>query len=150
MDASSAEGSAQAQTRICDAHLAWDKQCAALETAPREGEFWGETTCLMGPWRYLQAAYLDAAVSCFDSLPCERNDDTCITAGFHALGIDDDSDLQGDREIERCVALADTCGDLSEDVCFFFAAYTQQARRNAVSCLDLECSAIEDCLLDPG
>lgn len=140
---------AQASTRLCDAHLAWDMGCAALDPQPRQDPYWGETECLMGPWRHAREAYLDAAVACFESLPCEQFDDECTRQGLAALGIEDEADLAGDPLLQQCVELAASCEALSEDVCLSFAIFTPSSRSAAAACLDLSCDAIEACLIDP-
>lgn len=145
-----AASGAQPSTRLCDAHLTWDMACAKLEPEPRQDPYWGETECLMGPWRQVQAAYLDAAVECFASLSCEQSDDTCTAAGLAALGIEDETDLAGDALVQRCLELAASCQALLDDNCLFLAVFTPSGRGAAEACLDLPCDAIEGCLLDPG
>jgi hypothetical protein len=147
---SGAGANSQESTRLCDAHLAWDMGCAALEPEPREEPYWGATTCLMGPWHHVQSAYLEAAVDCFESLPCEESDDSCTGAGLAALGIEDEEDLADDARYQQCVALAADCQDLSEDACLSFAIYTPSSRSAAQACLDLACDAVEACLQEPS
>ena len=137
-------------TRLCDAHLAWDQACAALEPEPREEPYWGETECLMGPWQHVEGDYLDAAATCFDTLSCDSSDDACTAAGLAALGIDGPEDLDGDALLQQCMELAASCEELIDDACLSFAVYTEQGRNAAEACLELSCDAIEACLLDPG
>jgi hypothetical protein len=131
--------------QVCEAHLSWDRACAELEPEPRQDPFWGESECQAGPWHLLQAAYIEAAADCFSSLPCERSDDACTSAGFAALGIESEEDLERDAELQRCVDLAHACDEVSEDFCFFFAVFTGPGRRQAAACLELDCAAASAC-----
>jgi hypothetical protein len=139
-----------AAMRLCDAHLAWDMGCAAMEPAPRTEPFWGETECLDGPWHYVPARYIDAVVDCFASLGCDSFDDECISAGFAALGIDDEADLADNVLYQRCLELAGGCDALNDDVCLNFAVFVEEGQKKIAPCLDLECGGIQDCLLHPG
>ncbi len=140
--------------RVCQAHLAWDKNCAASKPRPPEEPFWGESECMNGPWRYVQQRVIDAMVACYDSLPCESSDDECTSAGFAAIGIETAAEmeayLESDPLAPRCGRIVEQCASLSGDSCYLFVLSTQTGRNAAASCLDLECGEIESCLDDPG
>lgn len=135
---------------LCAAHLAWDMGCAELEPEPREDAFWGETECPMGPWDHARRAYLEAAAECFETLPCEGSDDVCVGAGLAALGIEDEADVADDALYQRCVELAHGCDGFISDACLGLVIFTDAGRALAADCLELECSAIQECLRSPG
>jgi hypothetical protein len=136
--------------KFCEAHLAWEKKCAAVEPTPREEPFWGETDCLNEPWHYVQQRFIDAAAACFASLPCESSDDPCTNAGYRAIGIETAADMENDALASRCGKIAEQCPDLNGDSCFRFVIFTQAGRSAVAACLDLECSQIDPCLHDLG
>lgn len=134
--------------RICDAHLAWDKRCAAEDPASHGEPFWGETECRTSPWRYLLPDYVEATVDCFGSLPCKSSDDTCTSAGLMAIGLDPSGDPPADPLYERCVGTP-PCEGFIDDVCLAFLVRTDAGRRVTEPCLDLACSSIASCVSDP-
>ena len=135
---------------LCGAHLAWDMACAELEGAPREGPFWGESECPMGPWELAQPSYIEAAAQCFETLPCEGSDDACTTVGLAALGIEDERQVAADPDYTRCAELSRSCDTLSEDLCGLFLIFTNRGRMLAGACLDLPCAGVASCLRDPA
>jgi hypothetical protein len=136
------------QERGCAAHASWEKRCAELDPMAGEEPTWGETECLMDPMPPLQAAYVEAAIECFDTLGCDAYDDECTSAGIEALGVDE-AQYDADPLVQRCLEIAGTCEEFNDDNCLTFVVYAPEARDAAASCLDLACAEVAPCMRDP-
>lgn len=147
--AGTASQSAGSDTRICDAHLAWEKKCAAADPSAGGGPFWGETECLQSSWRYLQEAYVRATENCLRTLSCDSIDDTCTEAGLKAIGLDTSGGPPNDPLYEHCIEVAHGCMGVLDDNCLALLVRTEAGRNVTARCLDLACDSIDACLNDP-
>lgn len=154
---SSSGGPAGSEAAMCQSYCDWRVRCAS--TDPRCQRDCSED--LSYNKGKLSAAYASMFQSCFQSLACSENDDSCI-ANFGAA----DPAYPNIPEVSACMEKRKECSQstsqpdggtgtqpttsFSDDYCLSIAALTTAARAEANACLSQPCAGIRDCLIRAG
>jgi len=138
-------------TRLCNAVCGRAVKCDPTETKC-SAECPAETAKYQGKW---SAAFVTFASSCFETLACDANEETCI-ANFQAI----DPAYPNIPEVEACLARRQAClasgsdGGITttwaDDYCHTIAVLTTSARAEANACLSKACAEIRSCLVAAG
>lgn len=138
-------------TRLCNAVCGQAVKCDPSE-AKCASECPAETAKYQGKW---SAAFVNFASSCFETLACDANEETCI-ANFKAI----DPAYPDIPEVQSCLARRSEClaatsdggitTTFADDYCHTIAILTTSARAEANACLSKACAEIRTCLVTAG
>lgn len=138
-------------TRLCNALCGRAVKCDPTETKCA-AECPAETAKYQGKW---SAAFVNFASTCFETLACDANEETCI-ANFKAV----DPAYPDIPEVNSCLARRAECmaatsdGGLTtsfaDDYCHTIAVMSSSGRAEASGCLSKACAEIRTCLVNAG
>jgi hypothetical protein len=125
--------------RVCAAQIGRDQRCNSLNGKDPAAL---RTACAADSgYTLFREDALVAEAGCFDDLPCDMIEDSCLGLAVTALGVSQEQD-----ELSKgCLTRAQTCRTFIDDYCEAVLVFTEDARSKVSACLAKTCDEAKVC-----